>query len=877
MGTFNLLVFDPEQAVARSVVNILEDWHASAWLSDYGLVSLAEITAHGANLADLAVRLPASAAEGPRWVRLLDIRDGREVRLIAIDIIGCGEDWRARRDVLQAGCGTLGASLELVARVDVMVPSHGSQWDPDLGPWPGWDTSICAPEQSPSVESAGLPVFYDASSPESLMNFAAHVAAYTATVAGLWAGSRPSFFDHTDATDEFRLGRVQHRRVSATEIADRIRAGVLNAEQLHSQAAQSALSNSDVRSRARELQVQLVPQPPRKGRAAAQRVGAWAALVMYVKFLAAALIRSPREVAAGLSYSAKSRMANAVQGMVFGQDSAKTVTVAGVAADNRTDELESLQNQLTNLDSRLRDLPGVRIPETGSGASQGAFWQACLDGAFALVSGAQQGSVRPVIQESKARYFRIDDVAPNVGRWRPRGQLLVGVPVEGVALHDTRAVHGALQAMSQSSASGGSWQTSTDEQQAELSEAYGPWERSYMGQVGISIASQLAKHERRVTELVRELQRPQEADNAEAETLVHSLRTFGRASLFGGIGCLGVIWLLKGIGVLAGLAIMLTGLVLVGWLIALMTKYVKTKQALLKLQNRRDDAANAEEQALAELPVAVENARRLAKLYAQYRIWAPALSAFLAQPFGRSEDAGETFSGMAGAVPKTVSCGVYRAVDEDAARRCVAEIAEGLRPEVRGLWRQLVTTTYAELVGQTPHLRSVGPDDVLQQVDTQSDSFLAGFRKVMLAPDADAPAVRPSIAAQIDRQQMQRITSTIDRHRLAELRRAFAVEQVGAGGKPSTQRLTDQVSPALFNVDFFSAAGIQSEMRRADEVIVSSSEIVTNLPTRHWLDEIDSAVVYSPSTNAAAFELRTAVAQAEETVNHAPQISIQGM
>ena len=57
MGTFNLLVFDPEQAVARSVVNILEDWHASAWLSDYGLVSLAEITAHGANLADLAVRL----------------------------------------------------------------------------------------------------------------------------------------------------------------------------------------------------------------------------------------------------------------------------------------------------------------------------------------------------------------------------------------------------------------------------------------------------------------------------------------------------------------------------------------------------------------------------------------------------------------------------------------------------------------------------------------------------------------------------------------------------------------------------------------------------------------------------------------------------
>ena len=102
-----------------------------------------------------------------------------------------------------------------------------------------------------------------------------------------------------------------------------------------------------------------------------------------------------------------------------------------------------------------------------------------------------------------------------------------------------------------------------------MSEAYGPWERSYMGQVGISIASQLAKHERRVTELVRELQRPQEADNAEAETLVHSLRTFGRASLFGGIGCLGVIWLLKGIGVLAGLAIMLTGLVLVGWLIGI--------------------------------------------------------------------------------------------------------------------------------------------------------------------------------------------------------------------------------------------------------------------------------------------------------------------
>lgn len=858
MAAKTLLVYDSQDVLPGRITAILADWHASSWLASYATISLTEIAARGENIANIVAREPAGPDGEECLRRMLDLRDEPEVRLAVLTVVGSDGRWIEQRRSTQAALGKLNAALpNRIAAIEVVVPYMGGQWSKELAPWPGWDTIVCAPEQSSSLEQPGLDIYCDRNSPVEVDELAAHAAAFIAGAVGLWAGASTSFFDHTDHADEIRVGRVSHRRIDATALADAIRSAAFKEDVLRSQAAELALSDGPLKQRAEELKefISILPRPKGKSRPVPETIGFWASIKLFFSFMFSAMLRAPREVVATLTRRAKEGIATALQSVIFGQDSEMLITVGGVRANVTDDDLQSVQDELADLDTQLRKIPGITIPETGAGATHRAFWQTCFDNAFALLTGTRQGGADPCLQEGHARFFPAPQVAPQTGRWRPHGQLVSGVPVGGVALNDTRAVMAARYALELDQREGSGWRGRAEDHLASLRDAAAPWFSSYMGRVGLLISDELAKYEGIVAELLRRIQAMSTPDDDEADEIVRGMRNFSRWVTSLAVGGIGVAWLLR-LALPWFPALLFTGLAAVGWLVAVMIKYVTTRQALFQLQYRRDLAEHELKQVLVELPVAVENARRLAKLYAQYRIWAPLLAAFLARPFGEEDETLVQFLGMSGAVPKSVSSGVYVPADEEDAGKTCAQIAEGLRYPVNRLWNDFMDIGYSALIATHPQFQRVAIEDIFGQSDTQPESFLPQWSASVLAEGTDEPQLSATVSAAMDRRQMQRLLTNINQDALTGMRRAYQVQQVGAGGRPAIDRLrAAHLRPTLFNAKFFSTFGIQQDVREADVVKVYSSQAIGEMPTRHWLDEVDTALVLSPPTTFAAMSL----------------------
>lgn len=861
MSATTVLVYDAGDAIGARIIEMLADWHASAWLSSFVILSIAEIEARGENVARAVARRPAGPDSAEELVRVLDLRDNSEVRIAVLTVVGEDEQWIERRAARKAAADRLNDGLpNRIAAVEVVVPYFGGRWSDQLAPWPGWDVVVCAPEQSGSLQQPGLDLYCDPTSTSQVDELAAHAAAFAAAAVGLWAGASRSFFDHTDHSDEVRVGRSTHRRVDATAVADAIRTATFTEDLLRSPSAELALSPGPLQERADTLKalLNLLPRPEGRARPRPQTIGLWASIKLFVSFMFRAMLRAPREAAAALSYRVKSGTANAMQALVFGQNSEMLISVGGVSATN-SEDLQAVQDGLADLDAELRKIPGVTIPETGSGATQRAFWQACFDNAFTLLTGARQGGSDPCIQDGHPRYFPSSRIAPQVGRWRPQGQLVAGVPTDGVALYDTRAVSAARDALEYEARERSGWQGTADDHLASLKDAATPWLSSYMGRVGLVLSKELRKYEDIIADLLRRAQRPTDSGDDEAEDIVRRMRRYGRlvsALAVGGIGLgWGLHFLIPGFP-----AVLLSLVVLIAWLVAVIIKYAKSKQELLHLQYKRDLAEYELQQVLVQLPVAVENARRLAKLYAQYRIWAPLLAAFLASPFGGDSRTVRQSQGMLGTLPKSISCGAYVVAERDDALRACAQIAEGSRYQVNALWTDFVGIGHDELVANRPQFARVSVEDVYGQSDTQPDSFLPRWSETLLADSTERPEMSRRVSEAMDNRQMRRVLKTMNTEALDRMRRAYQVQQVGAGGRPDEFRpRQDGLVPALFSARFVSTfVGIQNDVREANNVEVYASSVIESLPPRHWLDEIDTIVVLSPATTFAAMQLETA-------------------
>lgn len=875
-STTTLVVHDHGDPIASGIAEILADWHASGWVSDVALVSIAEVERRGGDVGNVVVTLPATLAVGPRRLRVKDLLDNPNIRLVALDPVGPTPQWTDRRVLLKRAADRLEAALRhRHAAIDVVVPWHGGWWEPDaLEAWRGWDTVIAAPEEAVSIQSEGIAIYCDLDNPVQVAELAGHAAAFTASMVGMWSGIIGSPFDHTDAQDDIRIGRCAHRRLDASALADRMRSIALDPRNLREPGTLHSASRAEFDKRVKELGARIAlaqrPAPPRP--AGPAPVGWMDAIKAFFAFMWAALRGAPQQMVAAAVHRGKASLAAKIQQATYGQNSAYIVMVGGVSAAEADISLGALTEAVDALAEAVATNDAASAPESSVGVSQRQFWSGVFDTAFALVSGARQGSVEPYSFEGKRRHFKASEVAPRVGSaWQPATRTIAGLPDEGIETYDILGI-GAAQRLLNLSAEGGSAgaREAAERDSRSLTDSAQQWTEAFMGRVGGLLARGVNRYAEELQALVKQARAASLLDQRAAEVRTEQKKS--RRRLF---TITGVFATLVGLSIVLhftllpalSLLIMLPILVL-GWLVSSFVAFYATYKKIFMLQHQLDRDQAAVDDLQISLPIAVENARRLVRLYAQYLVWARAMSVFLNEPYGRAERRPHEFLGMVGAMPRSVSCGIYEVVDEGAANTCVLNAVQGTRYPLTNLWGDFARAAHQQLVRDDPQWRSMQVDDILSEAEVGDDSYLAlWLRRVVTRTDGTL-RVSDTLAGTLDRQQMARILDQVERlgpHTLDELRGAHRVRQVGDGGVPSSHRISAADTPADFNKAAFSMDGIQEGARHPDPEAnrVMSSSAVRSRATRHWLDEVDTAVSLSPQLTFGYLQLLRAEGQSQ--------------
>ena len=121
-----VLILESGNVLASRVVEILSDWHASGWVTDVVVASTEEVISRGADIGNVILTRPASPAAGPERVRMKDLPDELQTRLVVIDPMGADADWVDRRGVLLRASSAISQAVHSrVAAIDVIIPWHG--------------------------------------------------------------------------------------------------------------------------------------------------------------------------------------------------------------------------------------------------------------------------------------------------------------------------------------------------------------------------------------------------------------------------------------------------------------------------------------------------------------------------------------------------------------------------------------------------------------------------------------------------------------------------------------------------------------------------------------------------------------------------------
>lgn len=867
--TTTLVVYDHEDVIASGIVEVLADWHASGWVSDVAIVSVAEIERHGGDVGNVVVTQPPTIDTGPRRIRVKDLLDNPNIRLVALDPVGSTSEWTIRRMRLKRAADRAASALRhRHGAIGIIVAWFGGWWDAEaLDVWPGWDTLIAAPEEAVSIEIDGTPLYCDLANPSMVAEVAGHAAAFTASTVGMWSGIAKSPFDHTDNQDDIRLGRCAHRRVDASAMADRLRQVALDPRNLREPGTLHGTSKAEFDVRVSDLDGLIARAQRDQPRAQPQRTETnWLdALKAFFSFMFAALRQAPKQAVAAAIYQGKAAVAAKVQQATYGQNSTFIVSVGGVTAEDRDISLGSLSEAVESLAEAVGNQGVGQAAHPGTGVTQQRFWRRVFNDTFALASGGDQDDAPHYQYEGKARHFKASELAPPVGpQWRPTRGTIPGLPPEGIEQYDMLAIGAAQRLLRQAGQSGTPGRREDAEHEAKsLADATAPWADAFIGRVGRLLAREVNRYAEEVNRLLKIARDAGQIGQRQAEVVAakqKNRRTLARITgLVVGLMGLSVLLHFTIVPALA-LAVALP-ILLVGWLISVVVASYVSYKRMFQLEHQLErDIADVDDLANS-LPVAVENARRMVRLYSQYLVWAPALSVFLNEPYGRPQHRPHELLGMVGAVPRSVSCGSYEVTDEGEANTRALLAVEGLRYSLSQLWRDFAESAHHLVLREEPQWRIIKTEDIWSEAEVGEDSYLAQWLARASTRSDGVLRASDALAGDVDQKQMTRILDGLEQSgsdALDGLRSAHRVRQVGDGGTPTAHRISASDRAAKFNTYAFSFDGIQAHMPVPDPAAsrVMSSTTIRARATRNWLDEVDTAVSLSPQLTFGYLELR---------------------
>lgn len=760
----DLVVLVATRRVAAGFLDVLRDWSAIGLVADFLLV---DVDGSAGGQGSPCVEVSGGRVTGARLQTTLATRPAVQsahvVCLSQVDeefnSVGrprAGQVVREVRNALPA------VDVTEVHVVSVTEPHEWPRVDPNEVAWSGCHNVVLVPENSRGGSRTGLETVL--ASPITSVRLTQQAAALCST-AGLWtAERRTGFYGEPAAGGEQMVAlRTFSRHLDSDAVTSRLLARVVDVERQYpvpildgrpiqrsedqpraaeAMAAQVLGKHTGILGRSRHI-----PEDVERS-----DIGLLELIRLYLRFVSMALRRAPGDFVRHAVYG---RVAHAAQAALLGDGSAYVVTVNGIRGlkpDGTRATAHEVDAELDALIAQMSESAGAPKPEQHDYTE---FWKDVVAGALTLLDGrARRGLVPEQVAATDAVVtdpLRVVHPPHDVFDLEP--ELRTVAKIDPVAPHDVEAARAARAVISEAVLEHRDRAAALSAAERRLDDWTEERRRSYAGHLGHRVADEAEQVRKETRDLFAALEtsgRPEIPEGLAAlqAALTRTLRVhafvFGLL-VVGSVAVTALRWLPWTYG-----AALVVGLLL-AWLVSGAWIFHSRQQALFRVRNRMRDRADLDARLRTNLTEALEDLRRLRRLYRQYLDWSVALGAFVRAPWGTSEAVDGAQAQLGEGYPLNHRFGV--AVPDATA---IDEVVNQLRPKlfrvgwVGAAWDRFLRDLPA--IGADRHLLAENPDLLYSDRAVAHTSLLTQWSRGLADRDwtAGPTSVREELGALLE-------------------------------------------------------------------------------------------------------------------------------
>lgn len=662
------------RAVAIQFRSILRDWAALGLIAPVAIVDVEHGGPSDSALAAYVV------GDGPRRTELLTGTLSRGIvsvaRLCVVsvvddehNVVSMSEANRARTQVLSA------LPQARLISANLLAGSGDDDWAGRGAAMMGWHNYALSPEDAASPSQGLAPLRRSSDDPRWLI----YLVGSLCSLLGLWKGQESSVLDTREApSGELVVPlRVFSRALSANDVehavhsklldvgqryplprVDLSRAVVAGDESLAAVGMADALldKHEEVLPRSR-----VSPPPP-----PAKPLDFLTALRQFFRFLVDALRNAPSRIADDLWRRARAKVAHTVQSVVFGgADSSFAVVVRGVRADGSCASWTEFESGLESVIHR--SAPGAELTAP---AQYPQLWHDFVDGGMTLLDAGRRSQdlaprtmgVHVAVVATTARVapshreaFRLPNhLAPHLPGW----EVEAGDDISAGRLYTSLDLLGRTQPHLAADLAA---------EKHRLRTWSGNTANSYVGRLGRrlgdafrSTVTEVQELNQRIAALQAQEALPDEIGKSQ-EALARRIKILAITGIVGLLALIALI-VLGAVGLVLGLGVIVALIVI--WALTSVMVYMKAQQRLYQLLHKREQAATQLQVALRHRQEALEDLRRLARVYRQFLDWSRAFSAFVHAPLGRVPERSAAAVLIGQGMPRSIRLGAAVPNDE---------------------------------------------------------------------------------------------------------------------------------------------------------------------------------------------------------------------
>lgn len=691
----DLVILVARRRESALFLDVLRDWSAHGLIVDFLLIDAdAPLSAQGSPC--LAVR-QGKVDSAPLQVNLAARRATSSAHVVCLSQVddgfsSVGSDrggavFREVRDALPA------VDVTWVHAISVTMPSTWPHVDHGSLGWYGCHNVVLVPENSraPQAGVALVPA-----SPITPVRLTQQAAALCSAV-GLWGVERRTPFRGAPPAGGGQLValRTFTRHLDATAVTSRLVARALDvhrqypvptlasgpAHRLDDEAAAAADMANRLFAKHKDMLAHARSSPSQESQKPIRLIDL---IGMFLEFFVKALRRAPQDFVDSFMHRASAKVAAAAQDALLGRDgSAYVVTANGIRGIRENGALATFEEYDNDLEALIAQFRAGKVAAPPEQHDYSDFWTDFVDGALTLLdAGGRSDELAPIQVGSRAGVVtdprRV--VVPPSEVFEVAPQVRAVVKLDRVSAYDVDGGRRTYDLLGEKVQDRPERAAALTAAQSELQAWFEERRNSYVGKVGDKLSKELSAVRQEIRGHVAAFQdlRQRTEIPPEFATLQHSLAKslLVHAIVFVALTVVTVSaaatdlveWRYAGP---IALVLVLT------WLLSATFIFYRRQRALFRLRTRMESDAELAVAKRAQLEQALEDLRRLQRVYRQYLDWASALGAFVQAPWGHSSVADEAEPLFGDGYPHNHRFGV--AMPDEAA---IDEVINRLRPQL---------------------------------------------------------------------------------------------------------------------------------------------------------------------------------------------------